>query len=117
MDSLQEEMVQENGCQHESTDCSEISLGILMRERHRINPPFVAPFNGYSLDKIVGKIMGFKIPMSPHCAINEEPYVFHARGNYHPCTTLGRLKPILMETKQAVEGVNVADFVSRDASD
>ncbi|KAF5251203.1 hypothetical protein FANTH_3638 [Fusarium anthophilum] len=97
LDSLQETLVKEGGCEEEQdSSCTAIMLGVLMRERHKLSrslPPLVAPFEGHTLTQVLLRVKNLKKPTLPHSKKN--PYEkIHHHDMHHPCTIQGRLAPV-----------------------
>lgn len=115
LDSLEQHMIDEDGCDYyKDPDCTAIVLGILVRERHTItnlDPPLVAPFDGYSLHNVLRRISRFRIPMLPHNDL-DQPNEKDDDEEEHPCTIQGRLMPVLKEIEKAIDGVRLAALQS-----
>jgi hypothetical protein len=86
LDSLRKTLSTEEGCiGKRDPDCSAIMLGILIREQHklsRLDPPMVAPCNGYSISRLIQLISQFPDRKTPQVIQSDKESKGKQRKDY-----------------------------------
>ncbi|KAF5609057.1 uncharacterized protein FSUBG_4212 [Fusarium subglutinans] len=103
-------LLQESGCVRGDRLCSSLTLGVLVHMIHQhehAEPPFIAPFDGYSVSTALKLVQECSEPMPRHGNPRHiEPY----DGRIDPCSIRGRMTPVIQKVEAELYRMRPADF-------
>ncbi|KAL5616021.1 hypothetical protein FOBRF1_004769 [Fusarium oxysporum] len=107
-------LLKEPGCVQRNRICSSLTLGVLVHMVHQhehSKPPFIAPFDGYSVSTALNLVKECSEPMPLH----DNPGTERLRsidandGRTYPCSIKGRMTPVLQKIDRELWGMRPAD--------
>ncbi|KAJ4059061.1 hypothetical protein NW756_000363 [Fusarium oxysporum] len=115
LQDVQNTFLEESGCVQGDRICSSLTLGVLVHTVHQhehVEPPFIAPFDGYSVSTALNLVEECSEPMPLHDNPGTERlrYVDANDGRTYPCSIKGRMTPVLQKVDRELWGMRPADF-------
>ncbi|KAG5767868.1 hypothetical protein H9Q69_001896 [Fusarium xylarioides] len=115
LEDVQDTLYEEPGCVRGDPLCSSLTLGVLARmlyEYEYAEPPFIAPFDCYSVSTALKLVKECIEPMPQHG--NPGPYVPRYidpyDGRTYPCSIRGRMTPVVEKVEEELSLMRPADF-------
>ncbi|KAH7219419.1 hypothetical protein DER44DRAFT_739568 [Fusarium oxysporum] len=107
-------LLKEPGCVQRNRICSSLTLGVLVHMVHQhehSEPPFIAPFDGYSVSTALNLVKECSEPMPLHDNPGTERlrYIDANDGRTYPCSIKGRMTPVLQKIDRELWGMRPAD--------
>lgn len=108
-------LLQESGCVQGDRLCSSLTLGVLghmVHQHEHAEPPFVAPFDGYSVATALKLVKGCiqPIPLHDKSGTDAPRYINPYDGRTHPCSIRGRMTPVVQKVEGGLYRMRPADF-------
>ncbi|CVK84797.1 uncharacterized protein FMAN_01724 [Fusarium mangiferae] len=108
-------LLQESGCVRGDRLCSSLTLGVLGRmvyQYEHAEPPFIAPFDGYSVAtalKLVKECIE-PIPLHDKSGTDAPRHIDPYDGRTYPCSIRGRMTPVVEKVERELYRMRPADF-------
>ncbi|KAF5251206.1 hypothetical protein FANTH_3641 [Fusarium anthophilum] len=105
----------ESECVRGDCICSSLTLGVLSRMWHQYEhaePPFITPFDGYSVStalKLVKECIE-PVPLHDNPGTDVPRYINPYDGRTYPCSIRGRMTPVLQTVERELCRMSPADF-------
>ncbi|KAF5720459.1 hypothetical protein FMUND_4281 [Fusarium mundagurra] len=115
LEDVHDILYEEPGCVRGDSLCSSLTLGVLARmlvQHEHAEPPFIAPFDSYSVStalKLVKECIE-PIPRHGNPGTDVPRYINPYDGRTYPCSIRGRMTPVVEKVEEELYHMRPADF-------
>ncbi|KAF5971425.1 hypothetical protein FBULB1_9229 [Fusarium bulbicola] len=110
LEDVHNSLLQESGCVRGDRLCSSLTLGVLVHMIHQhehAEPPFIAPFDRYSVSMVLKLVKECSEPMPRH---GNPRHIEPCDGRIDPCSIRGRMTPVIQKVEAELYRMRPADF-------